>query len=303
MTPAAAPAAQVSIRAPAKINVGLAVLGARADGYHELRTLFQTVSLCDLILLRRARRGVRVCCPALPGLGESNLAHRAAALFLERTGVPGGVRIDLQKRIPAGAGLGGGSSDAAAVLLGCCRLFGLRPEPARLRDWAAALGSDVPFFLEGGSAVGSGRGERIEPLQPFPGPVVALLHLGAEGLSTAAVYRAVRAGALTGGTRAFTILLARWREGNLRRLGTSLFNDLEIPAFALAPGLAAVKEQFDKAGALGTLLCGSGSGVFGLFGSAHAADRARGRLKAVLPGRLVKAAFLPARRRWGVVKR
>ena len=247
--PAAGP--EVRILAPAKINLGLAVLGRRADGYHELRTIFQAVSLCDRIALRPARSGVRVNCPALPGLGENNLAHRAAGLFLEKTGVTGGVRIDLEKRIPAEGGLGGGSSDAAAVLLGCCRLFGCLPEPGVLHDWAAALGSDVPFFLDGGSAIGSGRGEMLEPLAPFAGTVVALIHVSAAGLSTAAVYRRLRPAALTGSTRKLTILLACWQGGDLRRLAKMLFNDLEAPAFALAPELAVVKEALYAAGAAG----------------------------------------------------
>ena len=298
-----APGAAVRILAPAKINVGLAILGPRGDGYHELRTIFQAVSLCDRIGLRRTRAGVRVHCPALQGLGERNLAHRAAALFLEQTGAPGGVRVEIEKRIPAGGGLGGGSSDAAAVLLGCCRLFGVLPEPGLLRHWAAALGSDAPFFLDGGSAVGSGRGELIEPLPPFAGKVVALLHLGTEGLATTEVYRRLEPAALTGRERAFNILLARWREGDLRRLGEKLFNDLEAPAFALSPGLPAVKEALSASGALGALLSGSGSGVFGLFGSDEEAERARALLRERVPGRLVKVHFLPARRRWGVVKR
>lgn len=303
MTLGVAAGAEVRILAPAKINLGLAVLGRRGDGYHELRTIFQAVSLYDRIALRRVRNGVRVNCPALPDLGETNLAHRAARLFFERTGVKGGVRIDLQKRIPAGGGLGGGSSDAAAVLLGCCRLFGVRPEPGTIRGWAASLGSDVPFFLEGGSAVGSGRGEILERLAPFPGAAVALMHVGSVGLSTAAVFRKLGRTGLTASTRKLTILLACWQEGDLRRLAKMLFNDLETPAFALAPELAGVKQALTAAGAAGALLCGSGSSVFGLFGSDRAAERARGRLRGSIPGRLVKVHFLPARRRWGVVKR
>ncbi len=303
MTLGAATGKEVRILAPAKINLGLAVLGPRADGYHELRTIFQAVSLCDRIALRPARSGVRVTCPALPDLGESNLAHRAARLFLEKTGCPGGVRIDLEKRIPAAGGLGGGSSDAAAVLLGCCRLFGYSPDPRILRDWAATLGSDVPFFIDGGSAVGSGRGEVLERLAPFTSPVVALIHVSTDGLSTAAVYRRLRPAALTDSTRKHTILLACWQGGDLRRLARKLFNDLETPAFAMAPGLAAVKEALCDAGAYGALLCGSGSSVFGLFGSDTEAERARGMLRVRIPGRFIKVHFLPARRRWGVVKR
>lgn len=303
VTSGAAAVSEVRIQAPAKINLGLAVLGSRGDGYHELRTIFQAVSLCDRIVLRRARRGIRVRCPALPGLGEDNLAHRAAALFFEKTGVGGGVRIDVEKRIPAGGGLGGGSSDAAAVLLGCCRLYGLKPEVERLRGWAALLGSDVPFFIDGGSAIGSGRGEILAPLAPLPGRTVALIHVAAAGLSTGAVYSRLKPAALTGGSRKLTMLCACWQGGDLRRLAKSLFNDLETPAFALAPGLADVKDALCAAGAYGALLCGSGSSVFGLFGSDSLAERARGRLRGKLPGRIVKVHFLPARRRWGVVKR
>jgi 4-diphosphocytidyl-2-C-methyl-D-erythritol kinase len=303
VTSGAGRGAEVRILAPSKINIGLAVLGRRRDGYHELRTLFQAVSLCDRVSLRRARDGVLVRCPALPSLGDRNLAHRAAALFLDQAGGRGGVRVDLEKRIPAGGGLGGGSSDAAAVLLGCCRLFGVRPPAERLQEWAASLGSDVPFFLRGGSAVGSGRGEVIEPLEPCSVPVTALLHLASQGLSTAAVYQRLDARALTGGERDFTILLARWRGGNLARLGKALFNDLEAPASELMPALAAVKQGFAAAGAAGSLLCGSGASVFGIFGSGAEADRARRALRGRVPGRLVKVHFLPARRRWGVVKR
>ena len=311
MTLRVATGTAVRILAPAKINLVLAVLGPRGDGYHELRTIFQAVSLCDRVVLRPARSGVRVNCPALPDLGENNLAHRAAALFFEKTGVTGGVQIDLEKRIPSAGGLGGGSSDAAAVLLGCCRLFGQAPESGVLHEWAAALGSDVPFFLDGGAAIGSGRGEVLEPLAPFAGSVAALINLSPVGLSTAAVYRRLSSlhsanqtqQRLTESTRKLTIPLACWQGGDLRRLAKVLFNDLEPPAFALAPELAVVKEALSAAGAEAALLCGSGSGVFGLFGSDSDADRARRLLRGIIPGRLIKVHFLPARRRWGVVKR
>jgi len=295
--------AAVTILAPAKINLGLEVVGRRADGYHEIRTLFQTVSLCDRLRLTRAGRGVRVRCEALPELREENLAHRAAELFLENAAPGGGVEILLEKRIPAGGGLGGGSSDAAAALLGCCRLFGVAPDPAQLQAWASSLGSDVPFFLSGGAALGSGRGELVEPMDPWKGPDAALLYLPCSGLSTAAVYGLYARTALTAGAGKTTILLARWREGDLGRLGSAMFNDLETPAFSLAPGLASVKEALVAQGAAGSLLCGSGSSLFGLFEGSAAADRAGRRLRGRFPGRFLRVRFLPARRRWGVVKR
>lgn len=303
MSPAVPVCSEVRILAPAKINLGLAVLGRRADGYHELHTLFQAVSLSDRLVVRPARRGVALRCPALPELGAENLAHRAARLFFDESGIDGGVRIDLEKRIPHGGGLGGGSSDAAAVLLGCCRLYGLRPAREILRGWAARLGSDVPFFIDGGAAIGSGRGELLEPLPPFTGQVAALVNVAPAGLSTAAVYGRVPPGRLTGTNRKLTMLLACWRDKDLRRLSKALFNDLEGPAFGLAPGLAEVKAALFAAGAGGALLCGSGSSVFGLFDSDGAADRARAALRGHIPGRLIKVHFLPARQRWGVVKR
>lgn len=303
MSAGAGRGAAVHIHAPAKINLGLAVLGRRPDGYHELLTLFQSIALCDRVRIARLPGGIRVRCAALPGLGKHNLAYRAARLFLERTGFPGGFQVDIEKRIPAGGGLGGGSSDAAAVLLGCCRLHDLRPPPEFLPSLAAALGSDVPFFLEGGSGIGTGRGEIIEPIAAWSGRAVALVYLPTAGIATAEVYRGVAATALTARSRAFTILLARWREGDLARLGRALFNDLEEPAFSLRPELATVKEAFLREGAAGALLSGSGSSLFGLFDGEAAADRAGGRLRERFPGRFVKARLLSARRRWGVVKR
>lgn len=293
----------VRILAPAKINVGLAVLGRREDGYHEIATLFQAISLCDRLTVRRARRGVRVRCPALPGLGADNLAHRAAELFFSRTGVIGGVEIEIEKRIPAGGGLGGGSSDAAAALLACCRLFGVRPEAGALREWCAGLGSDVPFFVEGGTAVGTGRGESIRAIGQWTGQVTALIHVPPEGLSTAAVYGLVRRRQLTARRGALTILLARWQGGDLVRLGAALFNDLERPAFGLLPRLAEVKAALLEAGAAGALLCGSGSSVVGLFAEADKAAGAAHALGSRFPGRFIRAHFLASRKRWGVVKR
>lgn len=294
---------EVRILAPAKINLGLRVLGRRDDGYHDLLTLFQAISLCDRLTLRRRARGCRVVCPALPGLGSANLAHRAAEALLERTGTRGGVEILIEKRIPAGGGLGGGSSDAAATLLGCCRLLGIRPERGTLLEVAAGLGSDVPFFLEGGAAVGTGRGEILTLLPPWPGAATALVHIPPEGLSTAAVYGNLARGALTPARRPFTILLSRWREGDLRCLGDALFNDLEGPAFGLLPRLAAVKAALLRVGAAGALLCGSGSSVVGLFEEPRAARGAARALGGAFPGAFVSARFLGRRRRWGVVKR
>lgn len=302
MSAGAAPR-EVRILAPAKVNLGLAVLGRRPDGYHELRTVFQAVGLCDRLALRRVARGVRVRCPALPGLGPANLAHRAAELFLRETGVRGGMAIDLEKRIPAGGGLGGGSSDAAAVLLGASQLFGLRPPRERLLSWAAQLGSDVPFFVLGGAALGAGRGERLEPLPALPGRPAVLVLAPPEPLATAAVYARLDPAASTARRRALAILLARWRAGDVAGVGRALFNDLEAPAFSLAPGLASAKRALREAGAAGALLSGSGSCVFGLFPGPAEARRAAAALRGRLPGTLLVAQLLGPPTRRGVIRR
>lgn len=294
---------EVRILAPAKLNLGLAVLGRRPDGFHELLTVFQAVSLSDRLRVRRRRRGVRVRCAELPGLGADNLAHRAAELFLERSGAAAGLEIDLEKRIPAGGGLGGGSSDAAAVLLAAARLHRLRPPREQLNEWAASLGADVPFFLEGGAGLGTGRGELVSPLEPWPGEANVLLHVPERGLATAEVYRRLDAGALTGRRAAFNILLARRERGELGPFGAAMFNDLEAAAFEMMPELAAAKAALLGAGAAGALLAGSGSCVFGLFAGREAAEGARRRLRNRLPGRMLRLRFLRPRRRWGVVKR
>lgn len=199
--------AELTLPAPAKVNLYLQVLGRRPDGYHELVTVLQTVDLCDdvtVTLRPRARRapagrpdvrmGLRAPAPGVPD-GPENLARRAAVALLDRSGAAGdvGVDIGLAKRIPAGGGLGGGSSDAAAVLRALDRLLGSPVGESGLAEIAAGLGSDVPFFLHGGTALCTGRGERVLPLAP-PRPFGLTLLLPPFPTATAAVYAALGAG-------------------------------------------------------------------------------------------------------------
>jgi 4-diphosphocytidyl-2-C-methyl-D-erythritol kinase len=178
---------RVRLDAPAKLNLGLRVLGLRSDGFHEIRSVFHTVSLCDDLELRVGPgSGIGLECTGDEGVpdGPSNLAWRAAEAFMDAAGLGLRVCIRLAKRIPSAAGLGGGSSDAAAVLRGLARATGCDPGLAGL---AAELGSDVPFFLHGGAAFVSGRGEVIEPIEPLDFHAV-LLHPGV-AVSTAWAYR------------------------------------------------------------------------------------------------------------------
>src|SRR5512137_1804266 len=154
---------------PCKVNLLLNILGKRPDGFHELETVMHPVALCDRLVFERGGQGIQLTCsdPALP-TDSGNLVHRAAAQFLQAAGIGEGVCIHLEKRIPLAAGLGGGSGNAATTLLGLNELFGHPLGPAQLHTLAAALGSDVPFFLQSKPALATGRGEKVESLDVFP---------------------------------------------------------------------------------------------------------------------------------------
>jgi len=273
--------------APAKINLGLRVTGVREDGYHELESLFLPLDLADEVEVDlRDQPGVALelegAAPDVPG-DARNLAVRAAAAFLEAAGLEAGVRIRLHKQIPSGAGLGGGSSDAAAVLRA---LEGLRPgrlAPERLAELALGLGADVPWFLDPRPAAVSGIGERIEPVQGFPGLALLLLNPGIP-VSTAEVYRArdALAGALTAsppGSTMRPLAVLREADGRIDRvdaaeLGVWVANDLEAAATRLCPPIARLRARLRDAGALAVGLSGSGPTLYGIFPDRAAADRA-----------------------------
>jgi 4-diphosphocytidyl-2-C-methyl-D-erythritol kinase len=265
---------QVHLPAFAKINTCLYVLGRRADGYHELRTIFQTIGLHDTLELSLLRRGgVEIECdhPALP-TGRENLVWRAVEAARRALRIRAGIHVRLEKRVPVARGLGGGSSDAAAALLGVERLAGRAlPAEERMRI-AAALGSDVPFFLNGGRALGVGRGEEIYPLPEASKAVVLLVSPAGIAVSTRDAYGWLRAPRLT----------ARAGERKLRRFcalcwsgqGSLPENDFEAPVFRRHPRLARIKRALLRHGAAGAALAGSGSAVFGIFQSPAQARRA-----------------------------
>lgn len=271
--------------APAKINVHLRVGPPRADGFHPLVSWMCTVGLFDTLTVDRAPdSGVRLSCD-VPGLAcdQSNLIVKAAgamaqALAVDRKVAAGesGLSIALQKRIPMGAGLGGGSSDGARVLLGLNRLWAAGWSRARLGAVAASLGSDLPFFLHGSSAVCRGRGERVEVVSP-PQARFALLVLPGTHLATAEVYR--RFDQMRLGDPAALDNEPAWRAWT--RLSASellslLVNDLEPAAFALAPQLGALRAGLEQTLGRAVRMSGSGSSLFTLYdGEQEAADAAR----------------------------
>jgi 4-diphosphocytidyl-2-C-methyl-D-erythritol kinase len=292
------------LKAYAKLNLGLRVLYRRPDGYHELRTVFQTISLADSLEISfEPARSLSIAMEGAPEIAD-NLAERAARLAMETAGKTGAVRLRLQKRIPSGAGLGGGSSDAAAVLLALPVLGGFAIPMEQLLDIAAQLGSDVPFFLYGGSALGLGRGEELYPL-PDSSAQQALLIASDVHSSTADAYRDLSATIPPAGQPASIPphsaganrdLLTTMRPdsltkielqnklnsfqrgvwGNVSGIGkSSVINDFEQVVFARYPVLAEVREKLRQSGATCVAMTGSGSAIFGIFDNPGKLERAR----------------------------
>ena len=259
-------ARRLRLRAPAKLNLFLEVLGKRPDGYHEIRSIFHTISLCDEIEVEERNEGIHLECsdPSLPA-DERNLAWRAADLMRKRAKTATGVAVRLVKRIPVGAGLGGGSSDATAVLKGLNALWRLGLPEAELARLAAELGSDCAFFTRCGTAVCEGRGEIVKPL-PVAGEFSFVLVCPPLSVSTAEVYRNLSRNDLTGPRCDDTILRSAIQAGDLPLAGRKLFNRLEGPAFRLYGELAGAKRRLKEFCPYGALMTGSGSALFGMVG-------------------------------------
>jgi 4-diphosphocytidyl-2-C-methyl-D-erythritol kinase len=272
------PGRALRVPAYAKINLGLEVLGLRQDGYHELRTIFQTVELHDTITVRPAASGISLSCdhPTL-ATDETNLAYRAARDLLRYGRVKGGVQIDLAKRIPIAGGLGGGSSDAAAVLRAVDALYGLGLGRVGLHPLARRLGADVPYFLFGGTALGLARGDEVFPLQSQIAATIVLVD-PARPVSTAAVFRRIDA-RLTPRENSYRIF--RFVSSDLE--GSPSFrvlsNDLEQAALEEAPDLARrlrrIRGVLLREGAKLASLSGSGSAYYGVYDDPLAARRAQ----------------------------
>ena len=273
---------RVRIEARAKLNLGLAVGPRRADGFHELATIFQSISLADTLLVAPGRRGFsltvrfedaavrrdprrRVGDASVP-TGAANLVLRAARLLASRHGLPGGARFTLVKRIPAGAGLGGGSADAAAALVGLGRLHRLRLPRAEWLALAAELGSDVPFALTGGTALGLGRGELLRRLR-LATPFRAVVAVPSWRVDTARAYRALdrRKYGLTRWTPNLRFAEALGREAIRPEQARRLGNAFETVLGERRSGFLSLCARLSRAGLEEPLLTGSGSAVFGIL--------------------------------------
>ena len=263
------PTAQLKVCSPAKINLYLKILGKRPDGYHELETVMLPLEFGDEITLQSLKTGCVLECdhPGLPS-DDSNIALRAAKLLAEHFGGKWGAKITLRKRTPLAAGLGGGSSNAAAVLMGLNRLWNLNASGETLHELAARLGSDVNFFLASGAALCRGRGEQIEPIAcKFTGTIL-LVNPGF-GISTKWAYenwaKAAAESRLTGKSPEVSLLVRALAEDDLAGVAQCLFNSLEIPSVRKFPVLGLIKKAMCENGAAGALMSGSGATVFGLF--------------------------------------
>jgi 4-diphosphocytidyl-2-C-methyl-D-erythritol kinase len=288
----------VSISAPAKLNLSLAVLARRADGFHEIESLMVPVTLHDTLRVQlsetpgirlRVRFGGRLATAAGSPLAQdvptdaTNLVVRAAQLLAVEAGraastespTAPGLDIELVKRIPSGSGLGGGSSDAAAVLVAAAEVWGLDASPDWLASIGARIGSDVPVFFAGGAAIAGGRGEQIDPVAGVP-PLHAVIARPATGLSTAAVYAECTPDASRRGEArqlATALAAGRFRGGH-----PFMHNSLESPARSMCPEVDRLLAEFARAGAAHPMLTGSGSACFALMRSSVEARRVAARL-------------------------
>ena len=268
---------EIRIPAFAKVNLRLDILGKRSDGYHELRTIFQTVSLHDELRLRASRSaGIALTIRGNENLSREplrkNLVFAAVDALQTELKIRSGVEIELSKVIPAGRGLGGGSSDAAAALRGYLRLTRRTLPDVRLIEIAASLGADVPFFLFGGRALGIGRGDEIYPLPDIAKRALLIVSPRDIHVPTPDAYRWLKAPALT--KSASTPKLWEFCALCWSAQETGLSNDFERPVFQRHPRLAKIKRELVRQGATEASLAGSGSAVFGVFPSPALARRA-----------------------------
>jgi len=257
----------IRVTAPAKINFFLEITGKRPDGYHTLSIVFQTISLGDGLTFQPARDLSLVCSDVTLPTDERNLVMKAALLLRQALKEPQGAKIHLEKKVPAGAGLGGGSSDAAAVLLTLPKLWKRDVPLDHLAELAVQLGADVSFFLKGGLCMASGIGEKLTPLPPLPETWLVLVYPGF-GVSTKEAYAKVRLPfkrvvmPAKAGTQSIF-----WAPASAGVTSEDLFNRFEELVFPDHPELPRLKERLLQAGATGALMSGSGSAIFGLASS------------------------------------
>ena len=291
---------RIEIWAPAKLNLFLEVLGRRDDGFHEIETLMVPISLCDrLSLSLREDNQIQFHSQWLPGYGcadelsdlptdDSNLVVKALQTLRARSGCTLGINAVLAKAIPIAAGLGGGSSDAAAALVGANQLWNLGWTTKQLSEVAAELGSDVPYFLYGSASVCRGRGEVVEPLTNRLRLELVVVR-PPSGLSTPTVYRRTT---IPSEPNRIPALLDSWRNQEHRGVSRHMFNRLQAAAAEVSPWIGRLTTEFDRIDVIGHQMSGSGSSYFGLCRSARHAQRVSSVLQSRNLGRVFRATTL-----------
>ncbi|MCD8151867.1 MAG: 4-(cytidine 5'-diphospho)-2-C-methyl-D-erythritol kinase [Clostridiales bacterium] len=279
---------EISLKALAKINLGLDVIGQREDGYHEVRMIMQSIHLYDRVEIKKTRSPqihVQTNLFYLP-VDENNLVYKAAKLMKDEFKIKEGVRITLQKFIPVAAGMAGGSSDAAAVLVGMNRIFNLGLKQSRLMELGLTLGADVPFCIMRGTALAEGIGEKLTALPPMPKCPV-LIAKPAFSVSTKHVYEQLK---LTDATPHPDIarILEEIKKKNLRGVAENMDNILETVTAREQPVIREIKNLMKENGALGTMMSGSGPAVFGLY---HNEKEIRGAYDALKQSGLAKNVY------------
>lgn len=272
----------VTKKAPAKINLGLDIVGRRADGYHLLETVFQTVNIYDTVTVAwTAEQGISLTCdvPAVP-CSEKNIAWKAARYFCDAAQISRGVRIHLEKRIPMEAGMGGGSTDAAAVLLALQELADEPLSMEQLCSIAVQLGADVPFFLYGGTAYAGGIGEELERLPAFEAKHLVIAK-GTAGVSTAAAYRGIDALESPAHPPVQALRTALLHGAPLSKIAAMCGNLFE--AAVTLSEVDEIRRVMGENGALTAVMTGSGAAVFGIFDSAQTAETACAALQKIVP--------------------
>ena len=263
------PEREVSTFAYAKVNLGLAIIGLREDGYHELQTVMQSIDLHDTVHI--SRQGTGIVCECGDLSGSDNLAYRVAELFMKRLGMHDGLKIKIDKNIPLQAGLAGGSSDAAATLRGLNRIYGKPLGYNDLKEIADSCGSDIAFCLKGGTQWIAGRGESLEELPEVPEMHLVIVK-PSQGVNTAEAYRRFdRSGKTSSLDRSFWAKVLQEKE--ISKIAGLLKNDLESVSVELVPVISEIKKVLVDLGCYNSLMSGSGSAVFGIArDNNHAAE-------------------------------
>lgn len=266
----------LKINAYAKINLTLKVLGKREDGYHELETVMQTIALHDVLTLTECKDNIKLTVEGMAPVGEDNLVYRAAKLIQKQCGCQKGVQINLVKNIPMEAGLAGGSTDAAATLIGLNKLWKLELNLNELLRLGEKLGADVPFCLYRGTALAQGKGEILTPLKAVPKMGIVLIK-PSFGVSTADVFQRFSKASL--GKRPNTqAMINAVEEGNVTEIAHNLANDLEYVTLEMYPELNKIKMQLESLAVEGVLMSGSGPTIFALTKDEETASYIASRL-------------------------